>query len=87
MTTFAIAGLQLEAQNGNNVDSMLAEIDSVVRRYPWINMVVLGELNEPLLRPVRRMLPPIAGIDLSPLLILILLQAGLMAIPLPIYLR
>jgi len=49
--------------------------------------VVLGELNEPLLRPVRRMLPPIAGIDLSPLLILILLQAGLMAIPLPIYLR
>jgi len=49
--------------------------------------VVLGELNEPLLRPVRRMLPPIAGIDLSPLLILILLQAGLMAVPLPIYLR
>ena len=49
--------------------------------------IVLGELNEPLLRPVRRMLPPIAGIDLSPLLILILLQAGLMAIPLPIYLR
>jgi len=45
MTTFAIAGLQLEAQNGNNVDSMLAEIDSVVQRYPWINMVVLGELN------------------------------------------
>jgi len=49
--------------------------------------IVLGELNEPLLRPVRRMLPPIAGIDLSPLLILILLQAGLMAVPLPIYLR
>lgn len=49
--------------------------------------IVLGELNEPLLRPVRRMLPPIAGLDLSPLLILILLQAGLMAIPLPIYLR
>ena len=45
MTTFAIAGLQLEAQNGNNADSMLDEIDAVMRRFPWIDMVVLGELN------------------------------------------
>jgi len=49
--------------------------------------LVLGELNEPLLRPVRRILPPLAGLDLSPLLVLIVLQAGLMAIPLPGYLR
>jgi predicted amidohydrolase len=45
MTNFAIAGLQLEAESGNNVDTMLAEIDSVVRRFPWLDMVVLGELN------------------------------------------
>lgn len=45
MTTFAIAGLQLEANNGNNVDSMLAEISAAARRFPWLNMVVLGELN------------------------------------------
>jgi predicted amidohydrolase len=45
MTTFAIAGLQLEAANGNNVDSMLAEIDSAMSRFPWLNMVVLAELN------------------------------------------
>jgi predicted amidohydrolase len=45
MTTFAIAGLQLEAANGDNVDSMLAEIDSAARRFPWLNMVVLSELN------------------------------------------
>ncbi len=45
MTTFAIAGLQLEAVNGDNVDSMLAEIDKVVGRFPWLDMVVLGELN------------------------------------------
>lgn len=45
--------------------------------------VVLGELNEPILRPFRRLIPPIAGLDLSPLLALILIQAGLMAIPVP----
>jgi len=45
MTTFAIAGLQLEAQNGDNTVSMLAEIDSVVARYPWLDMIVLAELN------------------------------------------
>lgn len=45
MTTFAIAGLQLEAINGDNVDSMLAEIDAAARRFPWLDMIVLGELN------------------------------------------
>ncbi len=45
MTNFAIAGLQLEAENGNNVDAMLEEIDSAVRRFPWLDMVVLAELN------------------------------------------
>ena len=45
MTTFAIAGLQLEAQNGDNTASMLAEIDSVVAKYPWLDMIVLAELN------------------------------------------
>ncbi len=45
MTNFAIAGLQLEAVNGNNVDTMLTEIESAVQRFPWLDMVVLGELN------------------------------------------
>jgi len=45
MTTFAIAGLQLEAVNGDNTDKMLAEIDKVVGRFPWLDMVVLAELN------------------------------------------
>lgn len=47
----------------------------------WINpgqynpvTVVLHSLTEPLLRPARRMLPPISGIDLSPLLVLLALQ-------------
>jgi predicted amidohydrolase len=45
MATFAIAGLQLEAATGDNIDSMIGEIDSAVRRFPWLNMVVLAELN------------------------------------------
>ena len=46
----------------------------------------LADLNEPVLRPVRRILPPIAGLDLSPLLVLIVLQAASRLVPLPNYL-
>lgn len=45
MTTFAIAGLQLEAARGDNCDAMLAEIDHVMARFPWLQMVVCAELN------------------------------------------
>lgn len=47
----------------------------------WINpgaynplTVVLHNLTEPLLRPARRLLPTISGIDLSPLLVILALQ-------------
>jgi YggT family protein len=36
---------------------------------------LLGALCEPLLEPVRRVIPPIAGLDLAPLFVLIGLQA------------
>jgi predicted amidohydrolase len=45
MKNFAIAGLQLGAANGNNLDSMEAEIDSAMLRFPWLEMIVLAELN------------------------------------------
>src|SRR5690606_887548 len=47
----------------------------------------LADLVEPVLAPARRILPPIAGLDLSPLLVLILLQAVSIALPLDMYLR
>lgn len=47
---------------------------------------VLASLNEPLLRPVRRLIPPIGGLDLSPLFVLIGLQALLIVVDLPGYL-
>jgi YggT family protein len=47
----------------------------------WINpgsynpvSSLLGSLNEPLLRPARRLIPPVSGFDLSPLAVIILLQ-------------
>jgi len=45
MTTFAIAGLQLEGPNGDNVESMSHEIDAVMRRFPWLDMVICPELS------------------------------------------
>jgi YggT family protein len=49
--------------------------------------MMLAELNEPVLRPIRRLLPPISGLDLSPLIAVILIQALSLAIPLPNLLR
>jgi YggT family protein len=48
---------------------------------------VLADVVRPLLQPVRRFLPPIGGLDLSPLLVLIVLQAASIALPLPQFLR
>lgn len=42
---------------------------------------VLGSVCEPVLRPFRRLIPPIAGIDLSPLWAVIAIQAILLLLP------
>lgn len=47
---------------------------------------VLHSLTGPVLRPLRRVIPPIGGLDLSPLFVLIGLQALLILIRLPGYL-
>jgi YggT family protein len=41
----------------------------------------LGAIVAPLLRPFRRLMPPIAGFDVSPVIVLILLQAVIYALP------
>lgn len=41
---------------------------------------ILGNLIEPVLRPARRLLPPISGLDVSPMIVLILLFAVLIAL-------
>ena len=45
MATFAIAGLQLEIARGDNLALLRSEIESVAGRFPWVQMVVLGELS------------------------------------------
>jgi YggT family protein len=37
-------------------------------------MRVLLDITEPILAPIRRVLPPIAGIDFSPILAMVLIQ-------------
>ncbi len=39
---------------------------------------LLETLSEPLLRPARKLLPPVGGLDLSPIVVIILLQLLLM---------
>lgn len=44
---------------------------------------ILWSLNEPLLRPVRRVIPPMSGLDLSPLVVILALQVLNLLLPLP----
>lgn len=48
---------------------------------------VLHSLNAPLLRPIQKILPTMGGIDLSPLLVIILLQFVSFLVPLPAIFR
>jgi YggT family protein len=42
---------------------------------------VLASVCEPVLRPFRRLIPPIAGIDFSPLWAIIIIKAILLLLP------
>jgi YggT family protein len=51
----------------------------------WINPYapmapLFNQLSAPLLRPIQRLVPPIGGLDLSPLFVLLLLQALLIVL-------
>lgn len=41
---FGIAGLQLELEPGDNLERITQEVSQVARRFPWVRMVLLGEL-------------------------------------------
>ncbi|GHU13094.1 YggT family protein [Betaproteobacteria bacterium] len=49
---------------------------------PWSPLTpTLRQLTYPLLAPVQKLIPPISGIDLSPLVVILILQALLMLLP------
>ena len=56
--------------------SWLIAFGIVNRSNPYVRQVgqVLDRLTEPLLRPIRRFLPDLGGIDISPIILLIGLQ-------------
>lgn len=45
LANFSIAGLQLELKAQDNVDLLCEEIRKVRKRFPWLQMIVLGELS------------------------------------------
>lgn len=44
MSHFAIAGLQIEVSGRDNRYLIQKEIEKLMRRFPWVDMVVIGEL-------------------------------------------
>jgi predicted amidohydrolase len=44
LSRFGIAALQLDLPNADNLERMEAEIDGVCRRFPWVDLVIIGEL-------------------------------------------
>ena len=54
--------------------------------FSWINphaplAPFVRAMNDPLLRPFRRILPPLGGMDLSPMVVLLIFQILLQALP------
>ena len=44
MSHFAIAGLQLELSQQDNLHLVRSELERLKQRFPWVDMAVLGEL-------------------------------------------
>ena len=57
--------------------SWLIAFDVLNVRNPTVNRIVnvLNAVTDPLLRPIRRFMPNLGGIDISPIILLLLLQA------------
>lgn len=45
MAHLAVAGLQLALEGGDNLERLAAEVASVKRRFPWVDLVLAGELS------------------------------------------
>lgn len=56
---FSIAGLQLALPNADNRDAIEREVGATMRRFPWLDMVVLAELAA--LGPETRHAEPMPG--------------------------
>ena len=57
--------------------SWLVAFDVINVRNPTVRQIVqvLDRIVDPMLRPIRRVLPNLGGVDISPIILLILLKA------------
>lgn len=71
-TVFQIAIILLIAQV---ILSWLIYFNVVNTRHPFVNAVgrFLHQITAPALRPIKRIVPPLGGIDISPLILILLL--------------
>ena len=61
----------------NAILSWLIAFDVLNIRNPTVNRILraLDAITDPMLRPIRRFMPNLGGIDISPIVLLLLLQA------------
>jgi len=77
-----VAGMVTMAKWAFNVLLWVTLIQAILS---WVNpmapiMPLLQTMTAPLLNPIRRILPNLGGIDLSPLVLLVLAQIGIMVL-------
>lgn len=55
--------------------SWLISFNVINTRNQFVNSVwrVLNQITEPILRPIRRVIPPVGGLDLSPLIVFVII--------------
>jgi predicted amidohydrolase len=44
MRNLAVAGLQLDLSPGDNIDRIASEVAAAKRRFPWLDLILVGEL-------------------------------------------
>jgi YggT family protein len=61
----------------NAIISWLVAFDVINLRNPTVGRIVraLDAATDPLLRPIRRFMPNLGGLDISPIILILLLQA------------